>query len=113
MGNDRDRIPDRSTAAAVAELVGRRGEEEAHGRGVRYVYAAEYGCATGNGKVGVTAVMFSEPVDAARAARFRSSPMGILFKGQLAAIVWTSGQGCEDCYRTLYERAERIVGREQ
>jgi hypothetical protein len=112
MGDDPDRILDRSTAAAVSELMGGVGEKS-RSDAVRYVYAAEYGCAAGEGVVGVAAVMFKEPTDAGRAARLSASPMGIMFKGQLAAIVWTRGPGCEECYRALREHAAGVIGREQ
>jgi hypothetical protein len=113
IGDDLARIQDRSTAAAVAELVGSSAGEDAHRYGVKYVYTAEYGCASGNADVGVAAVMFREPTDAVRASRLEASPMNVIFKGQLAAIVWSRGEGCEDCYRTLHDRAEKIIGRDQ
>lgn len=113
LGDDRTRIPDRSTAAAISELVGPAGAVGGRGSGVRYAYAAEYGCGPGDGNVGVAAVMFSDPIDAARAARLELSPMEVIYRGQLAAIVWTRGPGCDDCYRTLRARAERIIGREE
>ncbi|MBN2564351.1 MAG: hypothetical protein JXB46_01430 [Candidatus Eisenbacteria bacterium] len=107
---DLERIPDRSTAAAVAELVGvpaLKGQVE---HGVKYVYAAVYRCSSGDSEVGVSAVMFKEPVGTTRAARLSDSPMGVIFKGQLAAIVWTRGEGCDDCYDVLLARAQRIMG---
>jgi hypothetical protein len=110
IGDDLSRTPDRSTEAAMMELVGPGALEEDRELGVKYAYAAVYQCGAGDGEVGVSAVMFRTPADAARASRLRESRMDVMFKGQLAAIVWSRGDGCDECYGALRARAERIMG---
>ena len=111
MGVDRTRILDRSTAAAITELVGPSDGEELGRSEVKHAYAAVYGCSAGGSEVGVTAVVFREPTGAERGARLQESKMGVIYHGQLAAVVWTRGEGCEECYERLNARTERIISR--
>jgi hypothetical protein len=110
VGDHPERIPDRSTAAAIAELIGVQALSGRAEHGVRFAYAAVYQCPVEGAEVGVAAVMFDEPTGAARAERLEESHMDVMFKGQLAGIVWTRGEGCDDCYEFVRARAESILG---
>lgn len=74
-------------------------------------YAAAYECAGGGSEILVCAVIFDEPTGAERAARLVESPNGVLFKGQLAAVVLTDGDECAECYGKVRARVERVLAR--
>jgi hypothetical protein len=56
-------------------------------------------------------VVFDEPTGGERAARLAESPDGVLFKGQLAAVVLTDGDECDECYGMVRARVERVLAR--
>ena len=72
------------------------------------VYMAVYECAKKSPEVGVYAVQFREPITPEQRAAIEPYADHIMYKGQLAAIVWSDAEMCGPCYEKVLAKVERV-----
>jgi hypothetical protein len=99
---------DSDVVSAVAPLaVGKSAAAER----IKSAYAAVYECEPGGPRVRVYAVLFRDPAGPARTELLDASPMGVMFKGQLAGVVRADEDACESCYDAVLERAQMVLAK--
>ena len=96
---------ERELLAVAGRNMTQRGDE------VQYAYSAVYECEPLGPEVVVYAAQFKRPLDAEQRARMDANPMGVTYKGQLAAMVWSDGEVCSQCYERVLRRVERVLAK--